>query len=260
MNRLDKCFNKLKSSDNKGLVSFVMAGDPCIQTTYEVMVGLVKGGTAVIELGVPFSDPLADGPVIQAAGLRAIKSFTTLQSILECVKKFRDNYDTPVVLLGYLNTFYNDGFEKLDERLKEYGVDGVIIPDIPLDRRDKFEKYFNEVYLIPLVAPNSDLSSKGLTDSWKGFVYCVSSYGVTGTRKEFDKEVIDTLERLRTLTELPLCVGFGLKDEKSFKFFQPYVNGFIVGSAYVSLMAECLTIESTVKEVSALSQKFKTFM
>lgn len=260
MNRLDRCFNDLKSNGKQALISFVMAGDPCLQTTYEVMVGLVEGGSSVIELGVPFSDPLADGPVIQEAGLRGMESDTTLQSILECVKKFREGYDTPVVLLGYLNTFYNHGFEILEERLQHYGVDGLIIPDIPLNQRDEFTGYFNEVYLIPLVAPNSDCLSQKFMASWKGFVYCVSSYGVTGTRNTFDREVIDTLEYLRELTKLPLCVGFGLKDEKSFKFFQPYVNGYIVGSAYVGAMAECITIESSVKEVRSLSQKFKSYM
>ncbi len=238
-NRIDACFEQLKAKGEKALVTFVTAGDPDFDTTEKCVLEMFDKGADIIELGVPFSDPIAEGPVIQRASLRSLKGGTTLDKIFELVKKLRTKTDKPLLLMMYINTIFRYGTEKFFKSCAQYQIDGVIVPDLPFEERDEIavqaEKY--GIYNIYLVAPTSADRVAVIARESKGFLYVVSSLGVTGTRSEITTDFSTLLAPLDGI-DVPCCIGFGISDAQQAKKMSQFSDGVIVGSAIVKIIEQ----------------------
>ena len=208
MGRIDSCFERLKKVGRKGLITYITAGDPDIDSTLEYMNILVESGADIIEIGVPFSDPIADGPTIQRASERALNNGIDLNSIFELVGKFRDkNSETPIVLMGYLNPFEQKGFEKVSIEAQNAGVDGFLIVDLPPEEALQINGYLSQANLsqIFLVAPNSNLSRVNVIKKLaSGFIYFVSVKGVTGDKGIQMKEISENIEAAKEAVNIPI--------------------------------------------------------
>lgn len=235
MNRITATFEQLKKDNKKAHISFLTAGDPSIDQSFELVKALEAGGSDIIEIGVPFSDPLADGPVIQAAANRALAGGVTVNQVFDLVRKVRQETEIPLVFLMYINTLLVYGKEKFIATCKEVGVDGLIIPDVPYEERDEILPLMQAygIELIPLVAPTSKDRVKKITEGSKGFVYCVSSMGVTGRNSDFYDGIEAYIEDVRSQTDVPLAIGFGISTNDDVKRFEKIADGVIVGSAIV---------------------------
>jgi tryptophan synthase alpha chain len=237
MTRLDQTFQKLRLARKKALITFTMAGDPNAQTSLSLLHDIVESGADIIEIGVPFSDPMADGPAVQAAGLRALTAGMTLNGVFEIVQQFRSkNSDTPIVFMGYINPILKFGDDKFLNKCKDVGVDGLIIVDMPPEETGSFyaKAQQNNVAIIRLIAPTSD--QKRLPTILKdasGFLYYVSITGVTGTKTADADAVKKHIELIRTLTDLPIVAGFGIKTPEDAARFAAFADGVVVGSAIV---------------------------
>jgi tryptophan synthase alpha chain len=241
LERLNKKLTDLKQKEELGLSIYICAGDGGLDFTYELALSLIEAGADILELGVPFSDPLADGPVIQAASQRALAGGSRLPDILEMSKALRAKTDAPLVLMGYYNPFYNYGLSRLAKEAKEAGVDAFIVPDLPLEENGPFLKELNQNNLgyIPLVAPTTDNSRLFKIAAFaKGFIYCVSVTGVTGARNELSSTLPAFLQKVRNNADAPLFVGFGISKPEHIRELKPFCDGVVVGSAVVSLAAE----------------------
>ncbi|MGB6127504.1 MAG: tryptophan synthase subunit alpha [Psychrilyobacter sp.] len=239
MSRIEKKFKEL--GEKKALITYITAGDPSLEKTEQLIYAMEKGGADIIELGVPYSDPIADGPIIQAAGKRALDNGTTLFKIFEIVKKAREKTDIPLVFLIYFNTILSQGIENFIKKCQETGIDGLIIPDLPLEEREEISEFIvgSGIDLIPLVAPNSKERLKNIINcGGSGFVYCISSFGVTGVREKFEVDLKSFLEDVREETDLPLAVGFGISTREHVEKIHSIADGAIVGSAIVKLVHE----------------------
>lgn len=256
MNRIKNCFAELKQSNKKALIPFVEAGDPSPNHTVDIMHGLVSSGANIIELGMAFSDPMADGPVIQLACERALAAGITVPKILDIVAEFRtkDN-TTPVVLMGYLNPIEFFGYEKFANAAKEAGVDGILLVDLtPEEATDVVECFSqNDIDLIYLLAPTTTTSrAKKICAQASGYVYYVSVKGVTGSAALDVDSVRSHVESLREITDLPIGVGFGIRDAQTAKAVSECADGVIVGSVLVNAIAANQTQTNDVV-VKALS-------
>jgi len=233
MNRIDRHFVELKKKNEKALVLFLTAGDPSLETTFDVMCALAQNGADCIEIGVPFSDPVADGPVIQRATSRAILNNIKLDDILTLIKKFRQSYETPLVCMGYFNPIIRYGEENLCQAFRQAGGDGLIIADLPYEEGEDMEMVCrqNDISLIYLLAPEigSERTQK-ILDSSSGFVYCVSHFGTTGTNKGPDVQVNQVVRSLKSMTLLPVAVGFGISSLDKAKETSREADGIIIGS------------------------------
>ncbi|RTR05387.1 tryptophan synthase subunit alpha [Halomonas nitroreducens] len=242
MNRIDQRFAALKAQGRRALIPYITAGDPAPQYTVAFMHALVRAGADVIELGVPFSDPMADGPVIQKACERALKHQVRLSHLFEMVREFRqDDAETPVVLMGYLNPVERIGLEAFADQAREAGVDGVLIVDMPPEEADILGPTLKARGLasIFLVAPTTSRARAAtICAHGEGYLYYVSLKGVTGGATPDADDVAEHLAPLRELTDLPLCVGFGIRDGASAAEVGRVADGVIVGSALVSRIAE----------------------
>ncbi len=260
MNRIECSFTKLRQEGRCGFIGYITAGDPSIEGTEQLVYALERGGADFVEIGIPYSDPLADGPVIQAAGLRAFESGVTVAKIFECVKKIRTNSQIPLLFLVYYNTIFRLGNEQFIQQCSESGIDGLIVPDLPLEERDELKVYADahEIALIPLVAPTSKSRIADITRDCKGFVYCVSSMGVTGARSSFREDIEAYLADVKGQTELPIAVGFGVSDRKTIDYFSRLADAVIVGSAIVSVVAQTQgdpeQLEAYVRELTGRSE------
>lgn len=240
-NRIDACFEQLKAEGKKALITFVTAGDPDMETTEKCVLSMFENGADIVELGVPFSDPIAEGPTIQRASLRSLKAGTTLDTIFDLVRSLRKKTDKPLLLMMYINTIFKYGTEKFFSLCKEYEIDGVIVPDMPFEESDEVSEYADKygVYSINLVAPTSHERVRMIGKASKGFLYVVSSLGVTGTRSEI---TTDFNELLAPLYEgditCPACIGFGIATPEQAAKMSSYCDGAIVGSAIVNIIAE----------------------
>jgi tryptophan synthase alpha chain len=234
MRRLTEAFGS-----GKALVPFVTAGDPDLETTRSVVLALEEAGSDVIELGVPFSDPQADGPVIQAAGQRALKSGTTLAGVLELARSLKGVVKVPLVLMGYYNPIMNYGEERFAKDAAEAGVAGVIVPDLPYDEGEELYGILEKegVEGILMVAPNSGEERLAETGRRaRGFVYCVSLLGITGQGTGLYDRMGDYIERVRQHVSVPLALGFGIDGPEKAAQVAPIVDGVVVGSAIVKLV------------------------
>ena len=241
MSRIKQCFAELKANNQKALVSYVTAGDPHPSKTLDIMNALVDAGTDIIELGVPFSDPMADGPVIQLACERALKHNTSLQDVIDIVKKFRQqNSTTPVILMGYENPIEIYGIEKFAKTVNGL-VDGVITVDLPPEESEQAGKIFNaeNIDTIYLLAPTTnDERIKMISELASGFLYYVSFKGITGASRIDVASVEQKVAQIAKHTDLPIAVGFGIKDARTAGLVASCSNAVVVGSAIVSIIAE----------------------
>lgn len=237
MSRIGKKFETL--AGKTAFIGYITAGDPSIEKTKDLVLAMEKGGCDIVELGIPYSDPVSDGPVIQAAAQRALDNGATVDKIFDVVKDIRKESQVPLVFLVYYNTIYATGIEQFVNKCLEVGVDGLIIPDLPLEERDEILPHLTkDIDLIPLVAPNSGDRVEKILENGGGFVYCISSFGVTGTREEFDSSIEVYLNEVKKISTLPLAIGFGISTRKDVEIFEKLANGVIVGSALVKVVAE----------------------
>lgn len=233
--RIKKKLDELKDKKKKALITYITAGDPNLDESMKIALTMENAGADIIELGIPYSDPLADGPVIQRASMRALSQNINVDSIFSMVLKLRSKTEIPLVFLIYYNTIFSYGIKKFIDKCKEFGIDGLIIPDLPLEER----KLLNEMLidypidLIPLVAPTSKNRIKEIVKEGKGFIYCISSTGVTGSRKEFDLGIKDFIEEVKIHSKIPLAIGFGISDVESVKSLKDLSDGLIMGSGII---------------------------
>jgi len=243
MNRIDLRLDQLAAAKRKGLIPFITAGDPSDEATVPVMHALVEAGADVIELGVPFSDPMADGPVIQQSSERALDRKVGLRRVLEMVREFRGkDGDTPIVLMGYLNPVEMFGLERFAAAAREAGVDGVLLVDCPPEEADPVRAALNAegLALVPLAAPTSAGERlKQLCRNAQGYLYYVSFAGVTGAGNKLDvADVAKHIQHLRTLSNSRIAVGFGVRDAASAVATGEHADAVVIGSALVSTLAE----------------------
>jgi tryptophan synthase alpha chain len=239
MNRIDTTFNNQRENGTKALMPFLTAGDPDIETTGKLILELEKNGADLIELGVAFSDPIADGPTIQASSLRALQSGVTLDKIIDFVGLLRKKTDIPISLMSYYNPIFVMGEKTFFERAKAAGVDGVIVPDLPPEEADTLIKMGIRFDLktIFLLAPTSTSERIGMISEVSGgFIYYVSLTGVTGARSELDQGIRRNLEHIRAATEKPIAVGFGVSTPEQARTISKWADGVIVGSALIKRM------------------------
>ena len=237
MSRIPGCFERLKEEGRKALIPYITAGDPDPTITVPLMLAMVKAGADVIELGVPFSDPMADGPVIQRASERALEHHVSLRDVLNMVSEFRQvDDDTPVVLMGYLNPVEIMGYDAFARAAKMAGVDGVLTVDLPPEEAHEFLQVAREQELDPifLLAPTSDDHRiEKICGEASGYVYYVAVKGVTGAGNLDVQSVSEKLKQIRALTDLPVGVGFGIKDATSAAAIADIADAVVVGSALV---------------------------
>jgi tryptophan synthase alpha chain len=244
MNRIDTRFNVLKSTGRKALVPFITAGDPSREATVPVMHALVEAGADVIELGVPFSDPMADGPTIQRSSERALARRAGLSFVLDAVREFRTtDADTPVVLMGYLNPVEIRGYTRFAEEAAAAGVDGLLLVDLPPEEAEdlRIAMRVHELCLILLASPTTpDKRLDRLCTDAEGYLYYVSYAGVTGADRLDTGDASDHLATIRARTGVPVVAGFGIKDAASAAAMARSADGVVVGSALVAALAESL--------------------
>ncbi len=238
MNRIDRKFAELKAKGEKALIPFVTAGDPDLETTERLVPALFAAGADLVELGVPFSDPVAEGPVIQRASRRALDGGVTLAKIFDLIRRLRAKTDGPLLLMLYMNSIFRPGTDLFFRRCAETGVDGVIVPDLPYEERGEIQGAAerNGVYPIRMVAPTSHDRIAKIAAGAKGFLYCVSSTGVTGTRSRFTTDFDSFFGAVKRSAKIPCAVGFGISGPEQAKAMASYCDGVIVGSAVVKIV------------------------
>lgn len=250
--RIDRRFAALKAENRAGFVTYVMAGDPDAATTLSVLKGLPAAGADLIELGFPFSDPMAEGPTIQRAAQRGLKSGMTLQGTLDLVAAFREgDQDTPVILMGYLNPVLHRGFESFAAAAAKAGVDGLIIVDCPPEEADPLSDALEAegIALIRLAAPTTDDARLPMVvRRTSGFVYYVSVAGVTGVKSADAAEVAPAVERLRKASGLPVAVGFGIRTPDQAAAVAKVADAAVVGSALVDEIETAARLNENVTE------------
>lgn len=226
--------------DKKAFIAFLTAGDPDYETSLANFRAVLDAGADLVEVGIPFSDPIAEGPVIQEADIRALSSGMTTDKVFELVKELRKDYDTPIVFMTYANPVYHYGTEKFFKNASEAGADGIIIPDCPFEERHEFdetaEKYGMD--FISMIAPTSEDRIKMIASQAKGFLYVVSSLGVTGVRSEIKTDLSSILGLIKEATDTPAAIGFGISKPEQAEAMSKLADGVIVGSAMVRIVAE----------------------
>ena len=234
MNRIAKAFD-----GKKAFIAFITGGDPDIETTEKLVLGMAEAGADIIEIGVPFSDPIAEGPVIQNADERALKAGCTADGLFEAVKRIRPQTGAALMLMTYANPVYAYGKERFMANCREAGIDGVIIPDAPFEEKAEFEECCKRfgICLISMIAPTSGGRAQKIARSADGFLYCVSSLGVTGTRGEIGTEISRLIEEVRQVSDIPCAVGFGVSTPQQAGAMAAISDGVIVGSAIVKIVA-----------------------
>lgn len=260
MGRIERKFDDLKRGGEKALVIYLTAGDPNLIKTYEMVLALDDAGVDIVEIGVPFSDPTADGPIIQAASQRALKEGTTLSNILDMIEKVRKVSEIPIVLFGYYNPIFIYGNERFAIKAKEAGVDGILVVDLPPEESDELRKYTDKsgIDFISLITPTSDDGRiERISERASGFIYYVSVVGVTGTKKPEISDVRKDIKRIRKVTNLPVSVGFGISTPEQGGEVAEYADGIVVGSAVVRLIEENSEREDLVEKVSSFVWEFK---
>ena len=235
MTRIHKAFE-----NGKAFISFVTGGDPDLDTTKKLIIEMEKSGADLIEVGIPFSDPVAEGPVIQEANERALANGCTTDKLFDAIKEVRETVEVPIVFLTYLNPVYTYGKERFMKRCVECGVDGIIITDLPYEEKDELYPECKEygVDLISLIAPTSHEKISMIAKEAMGFVYCVSSMGVTGVRSNITTDLKEMTDLVRKSTDIPCAVGFGIATPEQAENIALYSDGAIVGSAIVKLVAK----------------------
>jgi len=239
MSAIAQAFTRIRQEGRGGFIPYITAGDPNLAATYEILLALGRAGATVIELGFPFSDPMADGPVIQRACARALKNRVTMAEVLDVAKQAKSKIDAPVVLFSYVNPVLQYGFERLITSAKENGIAGLLLTDLPADNAARLAAFAlpRGVDLITLAAPTcSDERLKTICAHAGGFIYAVSRTGVTGTRQQLSADARVLVERIRRCTSLPVALGFGVSNREQAKEVLTFADAVVVGSAIVQLI------------------------
>lgn len=261
--KLDRTFAQLRQNGEKALITYVMAGDPSLQETEQLVVELEQAGADIIELGVPFSDPIADGPVIQQAAERALRSGTSVRTILSMVTSLRARTKIPLVLMAYYNSIHAFGPERFCQEAAQAGVDGLIVPDMPPDEAGPLKKPAAAagLPLIFLLAPTSTEERRTfVARQSQGFVYYVSLTGITGAKLLNVADVGKNVEKIRKVTHVPVAVGFGVATPEDAANVAAIADGVIVGSAIVKLIAAHRQKPDMVKHVAEFVRSLKNAM
>lgn len=240
-NRFEKTFERIRGNGHPGLVTYVTAGDPDLPRSADILRALDRGGADVLEVGVPFSDPLADGPVIQRATERALAAGTTLQGILAMVKRVRPDIAAPIVIFSYANPIFRMGAERFADEAKHSGVDGVLVLDLPIEEAAEFRSLLASrgIDMIFLLSPTTtDERIRTAATLGRGFLYAISRLGVTGARDRVAASAREIVERIRAATELPVAVGFGISNPEHVREVGQWADAAVVGSALVNVIAE----------------------
>lgn len=235
MSRISDAFKK-----GKAFIPFITGGDPDLDTTKKLILEMQKSGADIIEIGIPFSDPIAEGPVIQAADIRALKAGTTTDKLFDAIKDIKDEVTVPLIFMTYANAIFKYGTEKFMEKCKECGISGIIVPDCPYEEREEMAPFCEAqgVDYIPLIAPTSKERIQDIAKSANGYVYVVSSLGVTGIRKNITTDIGAMTKLVKEATDTPCAIGFGIATPQQAANMCEYADGAIVGSAIVKIVAE----------------------
>ena len=241
MNRIDNRFNQLKASARKAFIAYITAGDPDLSSTKKIALALDRSGVDILELGIPFSDPIADGPTIQAASYRALAGKATLKKIFNMVRGLRADTDMPIVFMTYYNPVLRYGLKEFFTGCRKCGVDGVIVPDLPCEEAREMIKFakLSGVATIFLAAPTSTPARiRSITKNSKGFIYYVSLTGVTGARRKLPAGIASKIKLIKSVTDKPVAVGFGVSNRQQATRLAGLADGVIVGSAIVKMIGE----------------------
>ena len=235
MSRISDAFKS-----GKAFIPFITGGDPDLNTTLKLVLAMQEAGADVIEIGIPFSDPIAEGVVIQEADLRALNAGTTTDKLIDAIKTIKEQVTVPLIFMTYANVIFKYGASRFMDRCNECGISGIIVPDGPYEERDEISPYCRAAGIdyIPLVAPTSHERISKISKSANGYVYVVSSLGVTGMRDKITSNIQEMTDLVRQATDVPCAVGFGIKDAESAKAMSQYADGVIVGSAIVDIIAK----------------------
>lgn len=262
MGRIEDKFTQLKQQGKKALITFITAGDPDLATTMRAVIEMENRGADIIELGIPYSDPIAEGPVIQAANARALKHAIKISDIMQSVKEMRKTVKVPLLYLLYCNCILQYGIDRFFAECAEVGLDGVIIPDLPFEEREELgvSADKNGIVMITLVAPTSADRVEKLARNAKGFLYCVSSLGVTGVRSSFNTNFEEFFSLINKATSIPKALGFGISTAEHVKQLKGYCDALIVGSAMVKRIEEAGSPEEAVKAVGRYTAELREAM
>ena len=234
--------SKIKNAfaNGKAFIPFITCGDPDVTTTAEVVRAAVNNGADLIELGIPFSDPTAEGPVIQGANIRALAGGITTDKVFDLVRDLRRDVTVPMVFMTYANVVFSYGAERFIKTCSEIGIDGLILPDLPFEEKDEFQPICRKygVDLISLIAPTSENRIAMIAKEAEGFIYIVSSLGVTGTRSEISTDLASIVKVIRESTDTPCAIGFGISTPEQAKKMADIADGTIVGSAIIKILAK----------------------
>ncbi|MTI82770.1 MAG: tryptophan synthase subunit alpha [Firmicutes bacterium] len=235
MSRITKAF-----ANRKAFIAFITGGDPDIETTEKLVPAMVEAGADLIEIGIPFSDPVAEGVVIQEADERALKGGCTTDKLFDMVLRIRQKTDVPLLFMTYLNPIFTYGKDKFLSRCAECGIDGIIVPDMPFEEKDELADVceLHEIDLISMIAPTSEERIALIAKEARGFIYCVSSLGVTGVRNEIKTDIGKMVQKVREVTDVPCATGFGISTPEQAGSMAKLADGIIVGSAIVKLVAK----------------------
>lgn len=257
MNRIDSTFQRLKQEQKTAFIGFLTAGDPDIETCCDCIRLLAENGCDIIEIGIPFSDPIAEGPVIQEASLRALQHDISTDDVMDMVMRIRGEIQVPLVYLLYYNQIYKYGSEAFLKACHRAGIDGLIIPDLPYEHQDELRPIAEQygIHIISLVTPVSSQRKEMITQASKGFLYCVTSLGVTGERSNFKTDLKAFIDELNKHSDTPKALGFGISTPEQIKEMKEYADGVIVGSAIVRQISKLSTGESTLDDVGIFIKK-----
>ena len=239
-NRITRVFDELQTGNKKALIAFITGSDPDIETTEALILAMEEAGADIIEIGIPFSDPVAEGTVIQEASARALGAGCTVDKLFDMVQRLREKTNIPLLFMTYANPIYAYDKERFVATCKLVGIDGIIVPDVPFEEKDEFEDVCNcyGIQLISLIAPTSGERAKEIALGTQGFLYCVSSLGVTGTRCDINTNIAELIAQVKKVSSIPCAVGFGISTPKQARDMAAISDGVIVGSAIVKLIAE----------------------
>ncbi|RJO64683.1 MAG: tryptophan synthase subunit alpha [Candidatus Omnitrophota bacterium] len=260
MNRIEKTFRELKKSKKKAFIAFITAGYPSLSITKKLVRAFAESGVDIIELGVPFSDPIADGPLIQEASVAALKNKVTLKAILHTVKQLRNDVAIPLCLMSYYNPIFCFGETAFIEQAHAAGVDGVLIPDLPFEeaRTLAVAALRVGVDIIPFISPTSSPArSKAIASSAKGFIYYISLEGITGPRTSMVADLARRVRQIKHITTKPVCVGFGISVPSQVRQVYRVADGVIVGSAIIKKIKESLSYSDMIQRVAAFVRELK---
>lgn len=260
MNSIYSAFEKAKNHNEAALVGYIAAGDPDLGTSREIIFSMLSAGLDILELGIPFSDPTADGPVIQAAYQRSLAAGIRLSSLFDLVRDIRKKFQTPIVLFSYLNPIFHYGMEKFCMDAKKAGADGLLVVDMPMEESEELLPFMEKTGLvhIPLVAPTtSQERAKKICENAKGFIYLISMTGITGSAGLDVEKASRLTQRIREISSLPVALGFGISTEEDVRRLSPVTDGIVIGSAFVRAIGESADKKDAVKKLYDMTRKFK---